>query len=122
MSTKDSGSDPYNGKLGAKNSAVESGHYMYDDSILDYPTIQKTDWVIGADTMPNQNIIMKGKELQIQDPETDETVDVLAAIKALQERLLILQPNMELMDEYPALKDAYDQYKVLEKLLIANNK
>jgi hypothetical protein len=44
----------------------------------------------------------------------DEVADTLQVIK---ERLLILTPDFELMEQYPTLKDAYDQYKVLEAML-----
>jgi hypothetical protein len=34
--------------------------------------------------------------------------------------MLILQPNFEKMEQYPALKEAYDNYKLVEAL-IAND-
>ena len=119
MSTNDGGSDPYDtGHLpGITNIANPA---PADGCVLQYVDNQ-ANWVIGSDTIQNQKIVMTGKELEIQDPETNETVEVLGAIKAMQERLLILEPNFEQMEEYPALKDAYNQYKMLEKLLIENN-
>jgi len=59
-------------------------------------------------------------ELVITDGENE--VNVSDFIKTMQDRMLILQPNLEAMEEYPALKDAYDQYKMLEKLLTEGNK
>jgi len=38
-------------------------------------------------------------------------------LNTLEERLLILQPDFEKMEQYPALKAAYEQYKLIEKLL-----
>jgi hypothetical protein len=38
-------------------------------------------------------------------------------LNTLEERLLILQPDFEMMEQYPALKAAYEQYKLIEKLL-----
>lgn len=38
-------------------------------------------------------------------------------MQEVRDRLLILEPNFELMEQYPALKDAYEKYKLIEKLL-----
>ena len=111
MSKNDSGTNLPMG--GLANSSVAGGHYMYDSG--------DTNIEIGQ-PFPNQNIVMSGKELVIIDPETSEQVDVLASIKAIEERLLILRPNFEAMKQYPALKDAYEQYKMLEKLLMEQGK
>ena len=43
----------------------------------------------------------------------DEMADV---VETLKERLLILTPNFEKMEKYPALKEAYDHYKLIEAL------
>lgn len=69
----------------------------------------------------NDRVEIKGRVI-IKDPDTNAETDVTEFIKTINERMLILQPNFEAMDEYPALKDAYDQYKMLEKLLMKNNK
>lgn len=44
----------------------------------------------------------------------DEMADMMNTLK---ERLLILTPNFEQHEKYPALKDLYDQYKVMEAML-----
>jgi len=68
----------------------------------------------GPDTMK-----VKGN-LVIEDGSGE--IDVGDFINSMKERMLILQPNLEAMEEYPALKDAYDQYKMLERLLLDANK
>ena len=35
----------------------------------------------------------------------------------IEERLAILEPNQELQDKYPALQEAYEAYKIIEKLV-----
>ncbi len=47
-----------------------------------------------------------------------ESIDVGEFIKSIGERLCVLQPNLEAHEHYPALKDAYEKYKMLEKLLV----
>lgn len=45
-------------------------------------------------------------------------IDELAElIKVLKERLLVITPNFEMHEKYPMLKELYDEYKALEKLL-----
>jgi hypothetical protein len=45
---------------------------------------------------------------------------VAETLETILERMLILQPNFEKMEQYPALKAAYDNYKMIEAL-IAND-
>lgn len=46
-----------------------------------------------------------------------EFQDLKARISQIEERLAILIPNIELQEKFSALQEAYDHYKVLEKLL-----
>ena len=60
-------------------------------------------------------------DLVVADIDGENEINVTEFMQAMKDRMLILQPNFEAMEEYPALKDAYDQYKMLEKLLTDNN-
>ena len=46
--------------------------------------------------------------------DLEELVDIVDTLK---KRLLILAPNFEMHEKYPMLKELYDEYKALEKLL-----
>jgi len=46
--------------------------------------------------------------------DIDELADMMETLK---KRLLILTPNFEQLEKYPMLKAAYDEFKMLEKLL-----
>lgn len=46
--------------------------------------------------------------------DLDELADVVETIK---KRLLIITPNFELHEKYPMLKELYDEYKAMERLL-----
>lgn len=46
--------------------------------------------------------------------DLDELGDTMETLK---KRLLILTPNFEQLEKYPMLKAAYDEFKMLEKLL-----
>ena len=47
--------------------------------------------------------------------------DVLALLDKIQDRLAILIPDPDLLEKYEALKQAYDQYKLLEALCVEQN-
>lgn len=95
--------------LAIANSAVSRS---YIDS-----TINNTPYEVakfnGKDTMKvNGNLVI--------DDGTGP-VDIGDFVKTMKARMLILQPNFEAHENYPALKDAYDQYKMLEKLMMESN-
>lgn len=46
--------------------------------------------------------------------DIDELADI---IETLKKRLLILTPSFEMHEKYPMLKQLYDEYKAMEKLL-----
>jgi len=40
----------------------------------------------------------------------------------IMDRLCIIEPSFQLMDKYPALKEAYDAYKIIEDMCRAGDK
>ena len=46
--------------------------------------------------------------------DIDELADMMATLK---KRLLILTPSFEMHEKYPMLKEMYDEYKAMERLL-----
>jgi len=50
---------------------------------------------------------------------TDHEV-ILKRIEAIEARLAIIEPNQVLQDKYPALQEAYEAYKIIERL-VENN-
>lgn len=46
--------------------------------------------------------------------DIDELADIIETVK---KRLLILTPSFEMHEKYPMLKELYDEYKAMEKLL-----
>lgn len=55
-------------------------------------------------------------------PTTEQMGAIADRLDAIEKRLLILQPNLELQDKYVSLKEAYDNYKLIERLLTENGK
>lgn len=48
-------------------------------------------------------------------------VPLSETLKNIQKRLLILQPNKELLEKHEMLRKAYDEYLILEQLLTASS-
>jgi hypothetical protein len=48
--------------------------------------------------------------------------EVKERVSAIEDRLAILRPDKELEAKYPALKEAYDHYKLIEKLVREQSK
>lgn len=53
----------------------------------------------------------------VTDRNTIDLDDLAETLKVLKERLLILAPDFEKMEKYPALRSAYDNYKAIEAML-----
>lgn len=67
---------------------------------------------IGANTSTTEWTAPNEAELKIINKRLEE----------IEKRLHILtKPDQDLMDKYPALKEAYDAYKLIEKLIGENN-
>ena len=58
-----------------------------------------------------------GSSYYIGHPTISDHEMLIKRIEAIEDRLLILQPNQELQDKYPALQEAYEAYKIIEKMV-----
>lgn len=47
-------------------------------------------------------------------------MDIDERLREVENKLLILQPKFEQFDKYPALKIAYEEYKMVEKLILGS--
>jgi hypothetical protein len=56
-------------------------------------------------------------DLVVKRPGKND-LHVAKTLEALMERLAVIEPNFELMEKYPALREAYENYKVMEALLL----
>lgn len=67
----------------------------------------------------NADLAIKGDKVFIDLPSGERlnVVALLRLVGELAERMKVLQPLLEKHEEYPALASAYDQYKVVERLV-----
>lgn len=56
----------------------------------------------------------------IDTTNTPQFNELKTRIEAIEHRLAILIPNEQLQERYPALKEAYDHYKLIEGLISGN--
>jgi hypothetical protein len=47
----------------------------------------------------------------------EEFIKLRKRVEEIEKRLAILHPNEELQAKYPALQEAYDAYKIMEKIV-----
>lgn len=67
---------------------------------------------------PSINITTEQGKSYIKTNKHQIDLDELAEMmETLKKRLLILAPNFEMHEKYPMLKELYDEYKAMEKLL-----
>lgn len=79
--------------------------------------VNGSTWTIGS-SQPSINIGSEGTKSFIQTNKHKIDIDELGdMMETLKKRLLILTPNFEQMEKYPMLKELYDEYKAMEKLL-----
>ena len=54
--------------------------------------------------------------------EGKNDIHVAETLEMLMNRLCIIQPAMDLIEKYPALREAYENYKMMEALLLGGDK
>lgn len=70
-------------------------------------------------TMYDYRVSTSANDISISRPYG--TLHIAQAIEELQKRLCILEPDFKKMEKYPALKEAYDNYKLVESLISERN-
>ena len=87
-------------------SGIDTSVYSVDTSIYSADTITITD--------PGDY------DLVVNRPGKPP-LKVGQALDQIMERLAILEPDFDKMDRYPALREAYDNYKTIEALLTGDD-
>lgn len=75
-----------------------------------------TSYTIGSGLTHNGTDYGK-TEIKLSNGKSIDLNELADLVDTLKERLLILTPNFEQMEKYPMLKQMYDEYKAMEKLL-----
>lgn len=63
-----------------------------------------------------------GNTVELQLSESQEFQELKDRISAIEDQLLILRPDLEMQEKYPALKEAYDAYQLILKMVKDNSK
>lgn len=94
------------------NSAIQ--YIDSNSSAAPYTGVQWTSTPINNYTTINGPI--SSNEMTVADG-AGGFIKVGDALRQIMERLAILEPDLAKMERYPALKAAYDNYKIMEALL-----
>jgi hypothetical protein len=74
-----------------------------------------------ANFIAGQGLVMSSNvswaKLELDLPNNNDFNKLQERMSAIEKRLAILQPNEDLQAKYPALQEAYDHYKLIEKLV-----
>jgi hypothetical protein len=92
------------------STAGTSGSYFTSNGVAGSTWIGSSQPNITIANEDNKSYIKTGKS----KIDIDELADMMSTLK---KRLLILTPNFEMHEKYPMLKEMYDEYKAMEKLL-----
>lgn len=60
------------------------------------------------------------QSLDLNLPQNKDFMDLTERLENIEKRLAIVIPNIELQTRFPALQEAYDHYKLIEKLVNDN--
>jgi len=92
------------------STAGTSGSYFTSNGAVGSTWIGSSQPNIVIANEDNKSYIKTGKS----KIDIDELADMMATLK---KRLLILTPSFEMHEKYPMLKEMYDEYKAMERLL-----
>jgi hypothetical protein len=75
---------------------------------------------VGTDTFAISHSSITGVDDLVINRPGKPPLKVAQTLESIMERLAILEPDFDKMDRYPALREAYDNYKIIEALLAGN--
>jgi hypothetical protein len=107
-----------------------TGSFSLPSGTMNIPSISTGSWSMSQNlsnvSMSTSilSIMAEGDgDAMIKTKKNTINLDEMASMmETVKERLLILTPNFELHEKYPALKEAYEHYKVLEAMMAADDK
>lgn len=102
-----------------------SGIIFSDADTIDIDSIDTnvytySPYTVGTDTFTiSDSSITSVDDLVINRPGKPP-LKVAQTLESIMDRLAILEPDFDKMDRYPALREAYDNYKTIEALLVGD--
>lgn len=98
---------------------VHEGSYMYGTT---YTTSGPTTYNIGSPSTTTVTLDSTPRDLNIDGDIKIDGQSLKEFMSVVSERLNILTPKPELVEKYEALKEAYENYKMLEKICLDDGK
>jgi hypothetical protein len=92
----------------------------YSGTVLTSNGYNGTSWTtVGS---PSQSGLSVSGDADFKGDVTIKGISILETLEKINERLAILVPDPERLEQYKALKNAYDNYKTLEALCYKDKK
>ena len=101
------------GPSGATGSVWSSVAPIYTSNTSTYTINTSSSIYSNGVDFENNDIVLKRKG--------KDDLHVGKAIDAIMERLCIIEPAFELLEKYPALREAYTNYKIIETMVKNGN-
>lgn len=97
------------GELVFDYSSTTPSYYTYTTN-----NTSNTDWL--TDKIFSSGDLSVNNDIVIRD-ENGKEIRVGESIKQIMDRLAIIDPDHDLMAKYPALQEAYNNYKLIEAMV-----
>ena len=81
--------------------------------------LTNNNYVIHNSISQNLNTVPGNNTISVNGPEADILINGASIVKtmhSINERLLLISPDLEKLEKYAALKNAYDHYKLIEAM------
>lgn len=83
------------------------------------PLTTPGSWSVTSTPVSAGSLVLAGDRPLIRTQKNEIDLDDLAdTMKVVKERLLMITPDFEKHEKYPMLKQAYEHYKLVEKMLM----
>lgn len=92
--------------------------YEYGNNWIDIDTVNgiNIDHVSISDSTQYSNTAVFPGDIKFHDKD-DKTISLGETLNKINERLAIIEPDFEKMEQFPALRKAYEHYKTIEAMI-----
>ena len=102
------------------SSIIFSDTDVIDISSIDTNVYTYSPYTVGTNTFTVADSSITGVNDLVINRPGKSPLKVAQTLESIMDRLAILEPDFDKMDRYPALREAYDNYKIIEALLAGN--
>ena len=102
---------------GSGTDTIDLGNFSIDTNTITIGNGTSSSWTTTSSGFTSVQYAPSTRATISTGKNTVDIDELAELIKVLKERMLIIVPNFEMHEKYPMLKEMYDEYKAMEKLL-----